>query len=67
MEKSLGLHETLDMHEILTFKNICLTKSAAMAHFAQDPALKSLLSHDAQQTQQDIGQLLSFLGGQKHE
>ncbi|MEK5268149.1 hypothetical protein [Weizmannia sp. FSL W8-0401] len=34
MDQTLGVHETLDMHEILMFKNICLTKSATMSAIA---------------------------------
>jgi len=43
LDQTLGVQETLDMHEILMFKNICLTKSATMSAIAQDPALKELL------------------------
>ncbi|MBE6182740.1 MAG: hypothetical protein E7150_00545 [Bacillus sp. (in: Bacteria)] len=64
MKNSLGLHETLDIHEILSFKNICLTKSATMSHFAQDTALKNLLTLDAHQTKEDIQQLTNFLSQQ---
>jgi len=34
LDQTLGVHETLDMHEILMFKNICLTKSATMSAIA---------------------------------
>jgi similar to spore coat protein len=40
MTKYLGLHETLDIHELLTFKNLCLTKAATMGVLATDEQLK---------------------------
>ncbi|MEH7120156.1 hypothetical protein V7128_22440 [Neobacillus vireti] len=61
MTKHLGLHETLDLHELLTFKNLCLTKSSTMSVLVQDEELKSILSDDAQTGVQHIQQLQEFL------
>ncbi|USK36829.1 hypothetical protein LIS77_12810 [Cytobacillus firmus] len=30
MMSEMGLHETLELHELLVFKNLCLIKSVAM-------------------------------------
>ncbi|MFC3885706.1 hypothetical protein ACFOU2_20410 [Bacillus songklensis] len=61
MTKSLGLHETLEVHELLTFKNVCLTKSTTMSGLAQDEELKALLSTDVSTGKQHIQQLQGFL------
>jgi similar to spore coat protein len=61
MTKYLGLHETLDLHELLTFKNLCLTKATTMSVLAQDPELKAILSEDAATGTQHIQQLQKFL------
>lgn len=61
MTKYLGLHETLDLHELLTFKNLCLTKATTMSVLAQDPELKAILSEDAATGTHHIQQLLKFL------
>ncbi|SNX75396.1 similar to spore coat protein [Bacillus oleivorans] len=61
MSKYLGLHETLEVHELLTFKNLCLTKSSTMSVLAQDEELKTILSNDVTAGQQHIKQLLQFL------
>jgi similar to spore coat protein len=61
MTKYLGLHETLDLHELLTFKNLCLTKATTMSVFAQDPELKAILSEDAATGTQHIQRLQLFL------
>ena len=41
MTKYLGLHETLDLHELLSFKNLCLTKATTMSVLAQDRRIES--------------------------
>ena len=61
MVKYLGLHETLDLHELLTFKNLCLTKSSTMSVLVQDEELKTILANDAAAGQQLIVQLQQFL------
>ncbi|MGN7175173.1 hypothetical protein [Cytobacillus firmus] len=43
MMNEMGLHETLELHELLVFKNLCLTKSVAMGGLVQDPTLKTIL------------------------
>jgi len=61
MTKYLGLHETLDLHELLTFKNLCLTKATTMSVLAQDEELKAILSEDAATGIQHIQLLQQFL------
>jgi similar to spore coat protein len=61
MVKYLGLHETLDLHELLTFKNLALTKAATMSALAVDEELKTILNNDAVNGQKHIEQLTQFL------
>ena len=61
MVKYLGLHQTLDVHELLTFKNLCLTKSSTMSALVQDVELKTILSNDVTTGQSHIEQLQQFL------
>ena len=61
MTKYLGLHETLDLHELLTFKNLCLTKASTMSVLVQDPELKTIMSEDVVNGTKHIQQLQEFL------
>lgn len=60
-DAGLALHETLDLHEILTFKNVCVTKASAMKDFVADPQLKSFLQQDVQKGQQQIREIQDLL------
>lgn len=61
MAKYLGLHETLDLHELLSFKNLCLTKATTMSALAQDEELKAILSDEVTAGIHHIQQLQQFL------
>jgi similar to spore coat protein len=61
MEKdSLALHETMEAHEILNFKTVCLLRSKLMQGICFDNELKALMEKDVQQSIMDINELLSF-------
>lgn len=57
----MGLHETLEVHELLTFKNLCLTKAFIMSKFVQDPELKTILSDDVVLSRQHVNRLQEFI------
>ncbi|PLR85777.1 MULTISPECIES: hypothetical protein [Bacillus] len=61
MAKDLGIHETLELHELLVFKNTCLTKSATLSGMAQDNELKQILAADVTASKSEIQQLQGFL------
>ncbi|MEH7120155.1 spore coat protein [Neobacillus vireti] len=64
MEKeSLALHETMETHEILNFKTVCLLKSKLMQGICFDNELKVLMEKDVQQSIQDINELIHFYKG----
>ncbi|MDQ0413355.1 hypothetical protein [Mesobacillus stamsii] len=57
----LAPHETYELHELLTFKNNCLTKAATMSTLVQDQALKSILDQDVTKSKQQIQGLQQFI------
>ena len=61
MTKYLALHETLDVHELLTFKNICLTKSVTMRALVQDEELRAILDQDVTMSTGHIQRLQEHL------
>ncbi|MGZ4159847.1 MAG: hypothetical protein ACXVNF_03475 [Neobacillus sp.] len=65
MTKYLGLHETLEVHELLTFKNLTLTKATTMGALAQDEELQAILSKEVTTGTQHIQQLQRFLSSRE--
>jgi similar to spore coat protein len=61
MTKFLALHETLDVHELLTFKTLCLTKAVTMSAFVQDEELKDILVSDVANGTEHIKRLQQHL------
>lgn len=60
----LAMHETLDLHEILSFKNVCVTKAASMQGMVSCPQLRSFLQQDVQKGQQMIREIQGLLSQQ---
>ena len=60
-QQNFALHETLELHELLTSKTVCLTEAKARQQLVQDPALKTLIQQDIQQTTQSIQQIQNIL------
>ncbi|MFP5112948.1 hypothetical protein ACSU64_11275 [Bacillaceae bacterium C204] len=67
MTKLFGLHETLDLHELLSIKNLCLTKSTTMSVLAQDEELRAILSDDVTNGIRHIQQLQQFLTNRREQ
>lgn len=57
----LGVHEKLELHELLTFKTTCLTKSQTMMPMVKDPSLKTILENDVRSGTEDIQELRNLL------
>ncbi|KAA9015743.1 hypothetical protein [Niallia endozanthoxylica] len=57
----LAPHETYELHELLTFKNLCLTKSATMSGLAQDQELQNILTSDVTKTKGQIQRIQEFI------
>ncbi|MFB4164291.1 hypothetical protein ACE1TI_10735 [Alteribacillus sp. JSM 102045] len=62
MQNNLALHEKLELHELLTFKNTCVTKSSTMKNLVGCEELKGILSSDVMTGKQHIQQIQGFLG-----
>ncbi|GAE37149.1 hypothetical protein [Halalkalibacter akibai] len=61
MTEALAMHEKLEVHEMVTFKNLCVTKSATMSGLVKCEELKAILSMDVTAGRKHIQQLQSFL------
>lgn len=59
--KRIAPHEAFELHELLTFKNICATKSATMSALINDEELKELLHRDFIESQEQIKELQALL------
>lgn len=58
---TLALHETMEVHEMLNFKTVCMTKSKMMEGLVFDQELKGLLEKDVQQSLTAIKDLQNLL------
>lgn len=67
MTKHMALHETLEVHELLTFKNLALTKSLTMSPLVQDEQLKNIMQADAEAGTAFIHRLKELLTDRGHE
>ncbi|RRJ67458.1 hypothetical protein EHV15_07300 [Paenibacillus oralis] len=56
-----GLHETLEVHELATFKTLCMTKSKTMQILVADPELKQILQQDVLVTTRQLQKLSGIL------
>lgn len=55
--KKLALHESLDLHEVINFKTLCLAKSKLMQGLVFDQDLKDLMKKDVNQSIQALSEL----------
>lgn len=60
-EQMITPHETMQLHELLTIKNLCLTKSVTMSPLVSDDDLKQILQNDVTTTQKHIKELRGFM------
>lgn len=58
--KGSALHETMETHELINFKTVCLLKSKLMQGLCFDDELKALMIKDVKQSIQDINELVEF-------
>ncbi|WP_214848473.1 spore coat protein [Exiguobacterium sp. s138] len=57
MAKQLALHETLEIHEIMTMKQSCLVKSYALSPLVKDKKLKKLIEQDIKESERALKEL----------
>lgn len=60
-QQKITLHETMEVHEMLNFKTICITKSKLMQGLVFDQDLKALMEKDVQQSIKAIEDLQDLL------
>lgn len=58
---SIAPNETMQLHELLVFKDLCLTKSVTMSPLVSDNELKSILQMDITTGEQHIKELRGLL------
>ncbi|GKU24619.1 spore coat protein [Clostridium folliculivorans] len=54
-------HETLQLHELLTLKNLSLTKAITMSPLVEDNELKSIMKESVSAEQVQIGELRAYM------
>jgi similar to spore coat protein len=59
--QGLAPNETMQLHELLTLKNLTLTKSVTMSPLVSDEELKDILKDDIIASQQHIKKLREYL------
>ena len=59
----LAPREALELHELVTFKNLCATKSATMTALVKDEELKSILQQDFETGKEHISELNDLMVG----
>ncbi|MBM6617967.1 spore gernimation protein GerQ [Bacillus suaedaesalsae] len=55
--QKLAPHESLDLHEAINFKTLCVAKSKLMQGLVFDQELKALMQKDVEQSSQDLAEL----------
>jgi similar to spore coat protein len=56
----LAPHETMEIHEMLNFKTLCLAQSKLMQGLVFDRDLKHLMQKDVDMTMKQVAQLQSL-------
>ncbi len=60
-QQSFILHETMEIHELLNFNTICMTKSKLIQGVVFDNELKALLEKNMQQCKSAVNVLQGLL------
>lgn len=63
MNMDMGMHEKMELHELLMFKSVCAAKASTMKELVGDQQLKSLLEQDFSKSKQQIQDLKNALTG----
>jgi similar to spore coat protein len=60
-QRTTAPHETIQLQELLTIKNLCVTKSSTMSILVTDEELKSILQNDVATSQQHVKELSGLM------
>lgn len=58
--QQLAFHESMEVHELINFKTLCLFKSKLMQGLVFDKQLKALMQKDVEQSMKDLAELTSI-------
>lgn len=61
VQNQYGMHEIIELRELLGSASVCASKSKLMQQFAQDPQLKSFLQQDVQSAKQQMMDIQGIL------
>lgn len=61
MNQAITLHETLEIHELLNFKTICMTTSKLAQGVVFDQELKTIMEKDVKQSMLAVNALQKLL------
>jgi similar to spore coat protein len=61
-QQNMALHETLELHELMMSKTVCLLEAKARQQLVHDPVLKALILTDIQNTTQAVKEMQGILG-----
>jgi similar to spore coat protein len=61
MNDKLATHEMLELHELLSFKTLCVTKVKTMMPLVSDQKLKDLMKQDLDNSIRHIQELVKIL------
>jgi len=65
--QKLADHESLDLHEVINFKTLCLAKSKLMQGLVFDQDLRALMQKDVEQSMQALRELQAIYQGAPFE
>lgn len=60
-KKELAIHETLEIHEVMTMKQLCLVKAHAVSSLIKDDELRKLVEQDVKDTEKALNELQKLL------
>lgn len=60
-QRAISPHESIQLHELLTFKNLTLTKSVTMTPLVSDKELKTIFQNEAATSKQHIQELSDLM------
>lgn len=60
-KKELAIHETLEIHEVMTMKQSCLVKAHAVSSLIKDDELRKLVEQDVKDTEKALDELQKLL------
>ncbi len=60
-KKELAIHETLEIHEVMTMKQACLVKAHAVSFLIKDDELRKLVEQEVKDTEKALDELQKLL------